>query len=149
MPDESFVGAARAARKKTVSMARSSQSGSPLTNYARFPRSTWLPEPCRGPCGSVSPRLDGLHKPHRILRVHRWAIRELNSATFQRGTNRRELFHQLERALVLCEFIYHGKDDKECRLLGQRSKSEVLQSATGNRFGVLHAFSGTRKRLAR
>ena len=67
-----------------------------------------------------------------------WAVRELNSNTIElpRGTTRREQFHRIERTLALCEFIHHGRDDKECRLLGQRSKSEVLQSATGNRFHV-------------
>jgi hypothetical protein len=65
-----------------------------------------------------------------------WAVRELNKAQFSRGVVRRELFHRLERALALCEFVNHGKEEKDCRLLGQRSKSEVLQSAENNRFRV-------------
>src|SRR5208282_3197169 len=65
-----------------------------------------------------------------------WAIRELNNAECARGEVRRERFHRLERALALCEFVNHGKEDDDCRLLGQRSKSEVLQSAENNRFRV-------------
>jgi hypothetical protein len=65
-----------------------------------------------------------------------WAIQRLNEFQLTSHGNRRELFHRLERTLVLCEFIHHGEDDKNCRLLGQRSRSEVLQSAEGNRFGV-------------
>ena len=65
-----------------------------------------------------------------------WAVRELNNAKLTKGVVRRESFHLLERALALCEFVNHGKEDKECRLLGQRSKSEVLQSAENNRFHV-------------
>ena len=64
-----------------------------------------------------------------------WAVRELNRAQVSRGGVRRELFHRLERALVLCEFVNHEKE-VNCRLLGQRSKSEVLQSAENNRFRV-------------
>ena len=62
-----------------------------------------------------------------------WAIRELNKTQVSRGDVRRELFHRLERALALCEFVNHD-EDIDCRLLGQRSKSEVLQSAENNRF---------------
>jgi hypothetical protein len=65
-----------------------------------------------------------------------WAVREINNSTATRGIVRRESFHRLERALVLCEFVNHGNEDKDCRLLGQRSKSEVLQSAENNRFHV-------------
>jgi hypothetical protein len=67
-----------------------------------------------------------------------WAIRELNSGAVDlpHGINRREQFHRIERTLALCEFISHGMEEKACRLLGQRSKSEVLQSSTNNRFGV-------------
>lgn len=64
-----------------------------------------------------------------------WAVRELNNAPSLKGPERRALFHRLERALVLCEFVNH-EDDKDCRLLGQRSKSEVLQSAENHRFHV-------------
>ena len=65
-----------------------------------------------------------------------WACRELNAHRSPAGTVRKELFHRLERALVLCEFIHHGTDDSDCRILGQRSKSEVLQSAVNGRFRV-------------
>ena len=65
-----------------------------------------------------------------------WACRELNAHQYPAGTVRKELFHRLERALVLCEFIHHGTDDSDCRILGQRSKSEVLQSAVNGRFRV-------------
>ena len=65
-----------------------------------------------------------------------WAVRKLNKAQCPKGVVRRELFHRLERALVLCEFVNHGREDKDCRLLGQRSKSEVLQLAENNRFRV-------------
>ena len=67
-----------------------------------------------------------------------WAVRELNQRMSQGkwppGTILRELFHKLERAYVLCEFIHHGNDDSNCRVIGQRSKSEVLQSANNERF---------------
>jgi hypothetical protein len=65
-----------------------------------------------------------------------WAVRELNQAKPLNGVVGREAFHRLERALVLCEFVNHGKDDNDCRLLGQRSKSQVLQLAENNRFRV-------------
>jgi len=64
-----------------------------------------------------------------------WAVLKLNEAQFSRGVARRELFHRLERAVALCEFVNHD-EGINCRLLGQRSKSEVLQSAENNRFPV-------------
>lgn len=63
-----------------------------------------------------------------------WAVRELNERRREPGTVLREVFHKLERAYVLCEFVYHGSGSNDCRLIGQRSKSEVLQSALKDRF---------------
>jgi hypothetical protein len=63
-----------------------------------------------------------------------WAVQELNQQTWPSGTVLRELFHKLERAYVLCEFIHHGNDAGDCRVIGQRSKSEVLQTAINDRF---------------
>jgi hypothetical protein len=63
-----------------------------------------------------------------------WAVQELNQRKWPSGTVLRELFHKLERAYVLCEFVHHGNESGDCRVLGQRSKSEVLQSATNDRF---------------
>jgi hypothetical protein len=68
-----------------------------------------------------------------------WAIRSVNgmaSSALPRGMRRREFVNALERALVLCEFIYHGQDDDSCRLLGHRSKLRVLSSNKGDRYGV-------------
>ena len=68
-----------------------------------------------------------------------WAIRTVNGLPFSAlppRTSRREVVNALERALVLCEFIYHGLDDDSCRLLGQRSKLRVLSSNKGDRYGV-------------
>ena len=44
-----------------------------------------------------------------------------------RFVSRREILDSLERALALCEFVYHGIRDETCRLIGQRSKPRVLQ----------------------
>ena len=63
-----------------------------------------------------------------------WAVQELNQGKWPSGTVLRELFHKLERAYVLCEFVHHGNETSDCRVLGQRSKSEVLQSAVSDRF---------------
>jgi hypothetical protein len=63
-------------------------------------------------------------------------VRELNQRQWQSGTVLRDLFHKLERAYVLCEFIHHGSGSNDCRVIGQRSKSEVLQSALHDRFRV-------------
>jgi hypothetical protein len=68
-----------------------------------------------------------------------WAIRKVNGLTtsaLPRRTSRREAVNALERALVLCEFIYHGLEDDSCSLLGQRSKLRVLSSNHGDRYGV-------------
>jgi hypothetical protein len=65
-----------------------------------------------------------------------WAVNGLNVEKFPPTVSRREIFHRLERTLALCEFIQHGQEDRSCRLLGQRSKSQILQSAVGDRFYV-------------
>lgn len=63
-----------------------------------------------------------------------WAVQELNQRKWPSGSILRELFHRLERAYVLCEFVHHGNEVSDCRVIGQRSKSEVLQSAMNDRF---------------
>lgn len=65
-----------------------------------------------------------------------WAVRWLNEVALPPGASRRERFHRLERALALCEFIRHGQEDRSCPLLGQRSKTQILQSAVNDRFRV-------------
>ncbi len=65
-----------------------------------------------------------------------WAIRRVNEAPCPAGQTRRERFNCLERALALCEFIHHGASDNACTLLGQRSKTRILQSAQQDRFRV-------------
>lgn len=55
-----------------------------------------------------------------------WAVRELNGKRPNAGISLREVFQKIERAYVLCEFIHHGPGSDDCRVLGQRSKSEVL-----------------------
>jgi len=65
-----------------------------------------------------------------------WVIQTLNEQSCWSGQTRQDCLHRLERALVLCEFVYHGAADKSCLLLGQRSKTQVLQSADGDRFRV-------------
>ncbi|MBR1214622.1 hypothetical protein [Bradyrhizobium sp. JYMT SZCCT0180] len=63
-----------------------------------------------------------------------WAVQKLGQSNRIPGGGQAEQFHRLERAYVLCEFIHHGNTTDDCRVLGQRSKSEVLQSAMSNRF---------------
>ena len=63
-----------------------------------------------------------------------WAIQTVNGREPLRGVPRREMLNRLERALVLCEFVYHGASDDNCRLVGQRSRTQVLQSAEGERY---------------
>jgi hypothetical protein len=65
-----------------------------------------------------------------------WAIRSINELSCPSGQTRIERLQRLERALVLCEFVHHGADNNSCPLLGQRSKTQVLQSAEGDRFRV-------------
>jgi hypothetical protein len=64
------------------------------------------------------------------------AIQVVNGLPCPVGQTRQELLHRLERALVLCEFVYHGAEDNFCPLLGQRSRTQVLQNAEGDRFHV-------------
>jgi len=65
-----------------------------------------------------------------------WAVQYVNGSQCRGGQTRQERLHRLERALVLCEFVHHGARDDSCRVLGQRSKTQVLQSAEGERFRV-------------
>jgi hypothetical protein len=65
-----------------------------------------------------------------------WVIQLLNEQSCPNGQTRQDRLHRLERALVLCEFVHHGAEDKSCRLFGQRSKTQVLQSAEGDRYRV-------------
>ena len=64
------------------------------------------------------------------------AVQIINSLPCPTGQTRQERLQRLERTLVLCEFVHHGAEDKSCPLLGQRSKTQVLQSAEGDRFRV-------------
>lgn len=65
-----------------------------------------------------------------------WAVKRLNEETLPASRSRREHFHRLERTLALCEFIRHGQEDRSCSILGQRSKTQILQSAVNDRFRV-------------
>jgi hypothetical protein len=68
-----------------------------------------------------------------------WAIRSVNGFAHDavpRRMSRREALNALERALVLCEFVYHGHKDDSCRLIGQRSKLRVLSDDEGDRYRV-------------
>ena len=68
-----------------------------------------------------------------------WAIRTVNGLSGEKlppGISRRELLDALERALVLCEFVYHGREDDSCRVIGQRSKLRVLSGNEGDRYRV-------------
>lgn len=57
-----------------------------------------------------------------------WVLRELNNSKNQDIGDRLDKLNRLERALVLCESIYHGKDHlKDCRHQGQRSKGHLLE----------------------
>jgi hypothetical protein len=109
----------------------------------------WL-EPLRLPAGSRDPlgfqnhaeRLANEFLPGLTVFTTRiayygfiaWAVQELNQRKWPLGTVLREVFHKLERAYVLCEFVRHGNESSDCRVIGQRSKSEVLQSAMNDRF---------------
>jgi hypothetical protein len=42
----------------------------------------------------------------------------LNQGKWPSGPVLRELFHKLERAYVLCEFVHHGNETSDCRVLG-------------------------------
>lgn len=63
-----------------------------------------------------------------------WAIQSVNTRKPLPDTSRREMLNRLERALVLCEFVHHGSDDVNCRVVGQRSRMQVLQSSEKNRY---------------
>lgn len=65
-----------------------------------------------------------------------WAIQFVNGQTCPTGESRLNRLQRLERALALCEFTHHGAEDNSCTLLGQRSKTQVLQSAQGDHFKV-------------
>ena len=65
-----------------------------------------------------------------------WAIEVVNHREPLTRATRREMLHQLERALVLCEFVYHGAEDDSCRIIGQRNRMQVLQSAEGGCYRV-------------
>lgn len=65
-----------------------------------------------------------------------WVIQMVNERPCPSGQTRQDRLHRLERALVLCEFVHHGAADNSCPLFGQRSKTQVLQNAGGDRFRV-------------
>jgi len=68
-----------------------------------------------------------------------WAIRSVNGLSrdvVPRQTPRREVLNAFERALALCEFVYHGLEDDSCSLIGQRSKLRVLSGNEGDRYRV-------------
>jgi len=68
-----------------------------------------------------------------------WAIRSVNGLSrdaVPRRTPRREVLNAVERALALCEFVYHGLEDDSCSLIGQRSKLRVLSGNDGDRYRV-------------
>jgi hypothetical protein len=59
-----------------------------------------------------------------------WALRELNGRDGLTAGERRELLNRLERALVMCETLYHGKDGfADCFHQGQRRKGQLLAQA--------------------
>lgn len=68
-----------------------------------------------------------------------WAIRSVNGLARDAvpgRTPRREVLNAFERALALCEFVYHGLEDDSCSLIGQRSKLRVLSGNQGDRYRV-------------
>lgn len=65
-----------------------------------------------------------------------WAIQLVNGREPLHGVARREMLNRLERALVLCEFVHHGTEDDSCRVVGQRSRTQVLTSGEGGRFSL-------------
>ena len=59
-----------------------------------------------------------------------WAVRELNRQDTLTTNQRQDVLERLERALVLCEAFYHGKDGlSECFHQGQRVKTRLLAKA--------------------
>jgi hypothetical protein len=68
-----------------------------------------------------------------------WAIRSVNQLAgdaIPRRLPRHEVLNAFERALALCEFVYHGLEDDSCSLIGQRSKLRVLSGNEGERYRV-------------
>lgn len=66
-----------------------------------------------------------------------WALRELNKKEDLRIEERLEKLNRLERALVLCETLYHGQDHlKECKHQGQRSKGHLLSQVEAKRASI-------------
>ena len=63
-----------------------------------------------------------------------WAIDLVNAQQPSAAVSRREMLNRLERALVLCEFVHHGSEDGGCRVVGQRSRMQVLQGSENNRY---------------
>ncbi|MBZ0175591.1 MAG: hypothetical protein K8F55_09960 [Candidatus Methanoperedens nitroreducens] len=60
-----------------------------------------------------------------------WALKSLNET--HSDTGQYDVLKRLERALVLCESLYHGKDGlKDCIHLGNRSKMRLLANGVGN-----------------
>lgn len=55
-----------------------------------------------------------------------WAVREINRLENLDLASRRERLNRLERALVVCETLYHGVELKQCQHLGQRVKGRLL-----------------------
>jgi len=64
-----------------------------------------------------------------------WAVQHVNQPSLPVGANRLDRLQRLERALALCEFTHHAPEDN-CTLLGQRSRTQILQSARADRFQV-------------
>lgn len=59
-----------------------------------------------------------------------WAVQEFNKPNGLTSGGRREALNKLERALVLCETLYHGKDSiSDCFHQGQRMKGQLLAQA--------------------
>jgi hypothetical protein len=59
-----------------------------------------------------------------------WAVRELNKRERLAAGERRELLNRLERALVMCETVYHGLEGfSQCFHQGQRRKGQLLAQA--------------------
>ena len=65
-----------------------------------------------------------------------WAVQQVNQLSLPSGVNRLDRLQRLERALALCEFTHHGMGNDTCTLLGQRSKTQILQGARADRFQV-------------
>ena len=99
-----------------------------------------LPPSSRDPLGlqADAERLAGRLLPGMTVFTNRvgyffflaWALRELNGRRDLPTTERREILNRMERALVLCETLYHGTGGLvDCRHQGQRSKERLLREA--------------------